>query len=82
MSCTRVVVSVSADSGRRKLELKAVNGTISVGLTTVAAWPLGALVATAAADLPMYFCFQYAALRGRIDIALQDTLLGRSSRLC
>jgi hypothetical protein len=46
------VVTVSADPGRRKLELKAVNGTIFVGLTTVAAWRLGALVATAAADLP------------------------------
>jgi O-antigen/teichoic acid export membrane protein len=36
---------------------------------------IGVLVAVAAADLPMYFCFQYAAFREGIDTVTQDVLL-------
>ena len=36
---------------------------------------VGVLVTVAAADLPMYFCFQYAALREGINTVVQDVLL-------
>ncbi len=36
---------------------------------------LGAVIAAAAADLPMYFCFQYAAIREGINTMWQDALL-------
>lgn len=36
---------------------------------------LGAVVAAAAADLPMYFCFQYAAFREGVNTLVQDVLL-------
>jgi O-antigen/teichoic acid export membrane protein len=36
---------------------------------------IGVLVAVAAADLPMYFCFQYAAFREGINTVVQDVLL-------
>jgi O-antigen/teichoic acid export membrane protein len=36
---------------------------------------LGAVIAAAAADLPMYFCFQYAAIREGIHSVVQDALL-------
>jgi hypothetical protein len=32
-------------------------------------------VVVAAADLPMYFCFQYAAFREGINTVLQDVML-------
>ncbi len=36
---------------------------------------LGAVIAAAASDLPMYFCFQYAAFREGINTVVQDVLL-------
>jgi hypothetical protein len=36
---------------------------------------IGALVAVAASDLPMYFCFQHAAFRRGINAVVQDMLL-------
>ena len=36
---------------------------------------LGAVIAAAAADLPMYLCFQYAAFREGINTVVQDALL-------
>lgn len=36
---------------------------------------LGAVIAAAAADLPMYFCFQYAAVREGVNTVLQDVVL-------
>jgi O-antigen/teichoic acid export membrane protein len=36
---------------------------------------VGVLIVVAAADLPMYFCFQYAAFREGINTVVQDVLL-------